>query len=121
VSCHKGETAPDAMGAPALILRPPWRRRDAGAPGGDIGAGQRHCVLALGDLHLNHHWVTIADLGLEGVEPSWQDPSALKEARLDLERPMVREALQQAGHNVQAAERRLGVSRMTHVPPARAV
>jgi transcriptional regulator of acetoin/glycerol metabolism len=32
---------------------------------------------------------------------------------LDLERRMVREALEQTGHNVQAAARRPGVSRMT--------
>jgi DNA-binding NtrC family response regulator len=72
-----------------------------------ISCTQRAAVMAEG------RWVTVADLGLEGVEPSWQEPPTLKEARLDLERRMVREALEQTGHNVQAAARRLGVSRMT--------
>jgi DNA-binding NtrC family response regulator len=54
--------------------------------------------------------------GVENLASSWQDPSALKEARLGLERRMVREALEQTGHNVQAAARRPGMSRMSTYP-----
>jgi DNA-binding NtrC family response regulator len=58
-------------------------------------------------------WVTAADLGLEGVEPSLEDRPTLQEARAELEQRLVREALEQNGHSVQAAARQLGVSRMT--------
>ncbi|HEX5079974.1 MAG TPA: sigma-54 dependent transcriptional regulator [Geminicoccaceae bacterium] len=71
-----------------------------------ISCTQRAAVMAEG------RWVTVADLGLEGVEAS-QDQPTLREARCELERRMVREALVQTGNNVQAAARRLGVSRMT--------
>jgi DNA-binding NtrC family response regulator len=72
-----------------------------------ISCTQRAAVMAEG------RWVTIADLGLDDIEPSLQDRPTLREARLDLERRMVREALEQSDHCVQAAARRLGVSRMT--------
>jgi DNA-binding NtrC family response regulator len=72
-----------------------------------ISCTQRAAVMAEG------RWVTIADLGLDGIEPSLQDRPTLQEARAELERRMVREALEQTGHSVQAAARRLGVSRMT--------
>jgi DNA-binding NtrC family response regulator len=58
-------------------------------------------------------WVTIADLGLDDVEPSARERPTLQEARSDLEHRMVREALDRAGQSVQAAARQLGVSRMT--------
>jgi DNA-binding NtrC family response regulator len=72
-----------------------------------ISCTQRAAVMAEG------RWVTVADLGLEGVESSAPDRPTLQAARVDLERRMVREALEQTGHNVQAAARQLGVSRMT--------
>jgi DNA-binding NtrC family response regulator len=72
-----------------------------------ISCTQRAAVMAEG------RWVTIADLGLDGIEPSVQDHPTLRQARLDLERRMAREALEQTGYSVQAAARRLGVSRMT--------
>ena len=72
-----------------------------------ISSTQRAAVMAEG------RWVTIADLGLDDMEPSLQDRPTLQEARCDLERRIVREALEQTGHNVQAAARQLGVSRMT--------
>ena len=72
-----------------------------------ISCTQRAAVMAEG------RWVTIADLGLDDMEPSSQDRPTLQEARADLERRMVREALEQTGHSVQAAARQLGVSRMT--------
>jgi DNA-binding NtrC family response regulator len=71
-----------------------------------ISCTQRAAVMAEG------RWVTVADLGLEGLEPSQGRPT-LQEARADLEHRMVREALEQTGHSVQAAARQLGVSRMT--------
>jgi DNA-binding NtrC family response regulator len=72
-----------------------------------ISCMQRAAVMAEG------RWVNIADLGLEGVEPSSQDRPTLQEARADLEQRLVRDALEHSGHNVQAAARQLGVSRMT--------
>ena len=72
-----------------------------------ISCTQRAAVMAEG------RWVTIADLGLDGMEPSSQDRPTLQEARADLEKRMVREALEQSGRSVQAAARQLGVSRMT--------
>jgi DNA-binding NtrC family response regulator len=72
-----------------------------------ISCTQRAAVMAEG------RWVTIADLGLDDVLPASPDRPTLQEARFDLERRMVQEALEQAGHSVQAAARQLGVSRMT--------
>ena len=72
-----------------------------------ISCTQRAAVMAEG------RWVTIADLGIDDMEPSARDRPTLQEARSDLERRMVREALDQAGQSVQAAARQLGVSRMT--------
>jgi DNA-binding NtrC family response regulator len=72
-----------------------------------ISCIQRAAVMAEG------RWVTIADLGLDGIEPSLRHRPTLQEARADLERQMVREALERAGHSVQNAARQLGVSRMT--------
>jgi DNA-binding NtrC family response regulator len=72
-----------------------------------ISCTQRAAVMAEG------RWVTTADLGLDGMEPSSQDRPTLQEARADLEKRMVREALEQSGRSVQAAARQLGVSRMT--------
>jgi DNA-binding NtrC family response regulator len=72
-----------------------------------ISCTQRAAVMAEG------RWVTIADLGLEDVDLSAPEPATLREARIDLERRMVRDALEQSRHNVQTAARRLGVSRMT--------
>jgi DNA-binding NtrC family response regulator len=72
-----------------------------------ISCTQRAAVMAEG------RWVTAADLGLEGVEPSLEDRPTLQKARAELEQRLVREALEQNGHSVQAAARQLGVSRMT--------
>ena len=72
-----------------------------------ISCTQRAAVMAEG------RWVTIADLGVDDMEPSARERPTLQEARSDLERRMVREALDQAGQSVQAAARQLGVSRMT--------
>jgi DNA-binding NtrC family response regulator len=72
-----------------------------------IACTQRAAVMAEG------RWVTVADLGLEDVEPSLLEQPTLQEARADLERRLVREAIDQAGQSVQAAAKRLGVSRMT--------
>ena len=72
-----------------------------------ISCTQRAAVMAEG------RWVTIADLGLDDVEPSARERPTLQEARSDLEYRMVREALDRAGQSVQAAARQLGVSRMT--------
>jgi DNA-binding NtrC family response regulator len=72
-----------------------------------ISCTQRAAVMAEG------RWVAIADLGLDEAEPLSPDRPTLQEARADLERRMVGEALEQSGHNVQAAARQLGVSRMT--------
>jgi DNA-binding NtrC family response regulator len=72
-----------------------------------ISCTQRAAVMAEG------RWVTIADLGLDAVAPPGQDRPTLQEARADLEGRMVRAALEQTGHSVQAAARQLGISRMT--------
>jgi DNA-binding NtrC family response regulator len=72
-----------------------------------ISCTQRAAVMAEG------RWVTAADLGLEGVEPWLVDRPTLQKARAELEQRLVREALEQNGHSVQAAARQLGVSRMT--------
>ena len=72
-----------------------------------ISCTQRAAVMAEG------RWVTTADLGLDGIEPPSREQPTLQEARADLERRMVREALERTGQGVQAAARQLGVSRMT--------
>jgi DNA-binding NtrC family response regulator len=73
-----------------------------------ISCVQRAAVMAEG------RWVTVADLGLGAArsEESARRPT-LQEARAELEKRLIQDALQLSGQNVQAAARQLGVSRMT--------
>jgi DNA-binding NtrC family response regulator len=54
-----------------------------------------------------------SDLGLEGTVPQAAREEALGDARMQAERGAIVESLRQAGRNVTAAARQLGVSRMT--------
>jgi len=72
-----------------------------------LSAVQRAAVMAEGK------WVSAEDLGLAWPKrPEGQGPT-LQEARAELEKKLVLEALEQSGQTVQAAARRLGISRMT--------
>jgi len=59
-------------------------------------------------------WVTEDDLGLDPARDKTRGRRpTLHEARADLEKRLIQEALEQSGQTVQAAARQLGVSRMT--------
>jgi DNA-binding NtrC family response regulator len=73
-----------------------------------ISSVQRAAVMAEGK------WVTAADLGLERGRPAaGAERPTLHTARAELEKRLIREALEHSGQAVQAAARQLGVSRMT--------
>jgi DNA-binding NtrC family response regulator len=59
-------------------------------------------------------WVSATDLGLDHKQArATISRSTLQEARAELEKRLIREALDASGQTVQAAARRLGISRMT--------
>jgi DNA-binding NtrC family response regulator len=73
-----------------------------------ISSIQRAAVMAEGK------WVSATDLGLDHKQAQATiSRSTLQEARAELEKRLIREALDASGQTVQAAARRLGVSRMT--------
>ena len=72
-----------------------------------ISCVQRAAVMAEG------RWVTATDLGLGSPTTAQKSQLTLQEARAELEKRLIREALEESGHSVQAAARRLGISRMT--------
>ncbi len=60
-------------------------------------------------------WVTAEDLGIDlgRIRARTKPRPTLHEARAELEKRLVEEALRQSGQTVQAAARQLGISRMT--------